>query len=89
MIHELKLISIHKRNLLHLQKQKAQLGEFLPVYIQNQIDTNEESIAELETTLKRRLQMLLEKAALKGINTDPEISIEIEDIQAYFKENQK
>jgi hypothetical protein len=87
MIYELKLIAIHKKNLQHLSWQKAQLGEFLPVYIQNQIDSNNESIAELEKSLKRRLQMLLEKAAVKGLNTDPEILIEIEDIQEYFKEN--
>jgi hypothetical protein len=87
MIHEIKLITIHRRNLKYLAEQKAQLGEFLPIYIKNQINSNEEYIAELETTLKRRLQNLMEKAALKGINTEPEVSIEIEDIQEYFKEN--
>jgi hypothetical protein len=28
----------------------------------------------------------MEKAALKGINTEPEVSIEIEDIQNYFED---
>lgn len=88
MIHEIKLLTIHKRNLKYLAEQKAQLGEFLPVYIRNQIASNEESIAELETTLKRRLQNLMEKAATYGLNTPAEVSIEIEDIQQYFKETQ-
>ena len=88
MMHELKLIKIHRRNLEILGEQKAMLGEFLPVHLQNQIDFGIKAIAEIEKNLKRRLQILLEKSATYGLNTPPEVSIEIEDIQAYFKEQE-
>jgi hypothetical protein len=85
---ELKLIKIHKRNLEILAQQKARLGEYLPVHVQNQIDSEQTSIAELEAILQRRLHGLLEKLALYGLSADPSISIEVEDIQAYFKEQE-
>lgn len=84
MIHEIKLIEIHRRNIKHLRAQKAKLGLHCPPHIKNQLDSEKKSVAELEGVLRRRRQLLLEKAALKGINTDPEISIEIEDINKYF-----
>lgn len=86
MILEIKLIKIHKRNLEHLAEQKARLGEYLPVHLGNQLDSEITQIKELEDTLQRRLQALMLKAASYGLSADPSITIEIEDIQAYFKE---
>jgi hypothetical protein len=63
---------------------EAKMGAHCPLYIENQLEHEHESIKELEATLWRRLNALLLKAATYGISTDPSISIEIEDIQAYF-----
>lgn len=87
MIYEIQLINIHKRNLELLEKQKAQLGEYISVHIHNQIEATAKEISDLERALRRRLQSLMEKAAIYGLNSPPEVSIEIEDIQAYFKES--
>lgn len=84
MTSEIKLINIHRRNVEILNKQKAKLGLHCPLHIETQLENETEQIEELETTLRRRLHILLEKAALKGINADPSITIEIEDIQEYF-----
>lgn len=84
MLHELKLIKIHKRNLGHLMGQKSHFGKHCPPHIQNSINLEREAIQEIEQNLNRRLQGLLMKAAVTGINTDPSVSIEIEDIQEYF-----
>ena len=84
MLHEIKLIKIHTRNLGILVEQGAILGLAVPVHIQNQISHEKSSIEELEKGLQRRLQLLLEKAAVYGLSADPSISIEIEDIQEYF-----
>lgn len=87
MNHNLKLIQIHKKNIEILNKQKAQLGMHCPMHIQNQLDHENESVAEIETELKRRLNALLLKSAQYGISVDPSVTIEIEDIQSYFDNN--
>ena len=84
MTHEIKLIKIHKRNIKHLRNQKVKLGLHCPTHIKNQLEDEAASVEDLEHTVRRRLQSLLERAAMQGINTDPAVTIEIEDIQEYF-----
>lgn len=85
MVNEIKLITIHKRNVEILNAQKARLGLHCPLYLETQLEHEINAIKELEDTLRRRLHALLEKAAVYGISADPSISIEIEDIQKYFE----
>lgn len=84
-VNEIKLITIHKRNVEILNAQKARLGLHCPLYLETQLEHEINAIKELEDTLRRRLHALLEKAAVYGISADPSISIEIEDIQKYFE----
>jgi hypothetical protein len=84
MIHEIKLLDISKKRAEHLRNQKVRFGLHCPPYIKSELDDVLEEIEGYEETLKRRRQGLLEKAALYGANTDPAISIEIEDINEYF-----
>lgn len=86
MIHEIKLIKIHRRRIKVLKEQMAARGLQSSATAVMEIEDAEKEIKEIENTLRRRLQHLLEKAALKGISADPSISIEIEDIQEYFEE---
>lgn len=44
-------------------------------------DYSPDQIRDLLTLKRRRLQELKKKQALKGINTEPEILIEIEDLE--------
>jgi len=43
--------------------------------------------AEIKAAYKRRLKHLQIKAALRGIDTPPEVLIEIEDIEKVIKKN--
>lgn len=84
MIHEMKLLSIHKRRLEIMEQQKAIVGAHYSATLIMEIDEVKKQMAELEAGLKRRLQALREKAAVYGLNVDPAITIEIEDIEGYF-----
>lgn len=84
MIHEVKLLKIHKRRYQILEQQAAKVGVHSAAHIIMEMNDIKESVKELETSLRRRLQTLREKAAVYGLSADPSITIEIEDIEAYF-----
>lgn len=84
MIHEIKLLKIHKRRLEILEQQKAKVGAHYNATIMVEIEDIKEEMGNIENSLKRRLQALREKAAVYGLNSDPSITIEIEDIEDYF-----
>lgn len=54
----------------------------------DQADTSVEHIRALIRTYRRRLQILELQQALKGINTEPHVLIEIEDLQAKIAEGE-
>jgi hypothetical protein len=85
MIHEIKLLKIHKRRLDILKQQKAKTGAHYNATLEMEIGDIEEAMKEIEDTLGRRLQSLRLKVATYGLSADPSISIEIEDIESYFE----
>lgn len=52
--------------------------------LEAQLKVIDDNIRERENKLRRILQKLKEQEARSGINTDPEILIDIEDIEKYF-----
>jgi hypothetical protein len=85
MIHEIKLLGIHKRRLEIMEQQQAKVGVHYSATLLMEIDEVKNQITDIEAGLKRRLQALREKAAIYGLSADPAISIEIEDIEKYFE----
>jgi hypothetical protein len=84
---EIKLLKIHKRRKEVLEEQITRIGRNLaPAHLLTETADIDEQVEEIETNLKRRLQALREKLAIQGINADPSLSIEAEDIEEYFKE---
>lgn len=79
----IKLLKLHKKRLDVINSQLAMMGQF-----DNRATTHllekeniEEQIAAIENTLGRILMHRKEQQAISGINTDPEVLIDIEDIE--------
>jgi len=89
MNNELRLLKIHTRRRDELIKQKIALGGRADVSIQIEIEGITDTILEIEMEVERRSQKLRETAALYGSSVDPSISMEIEDIEDYFKAKNK
>ncbi len=80
------LLNIHTKNSEILQQQKASASGTFAVSVQNHIDENKLSIVGLREELKRYKQKLLEQQARSGINTDPSILMELEDVDKLIDE---
>lgn len=84
---QIKLIGIHQRNLVHLERQKSLVGLPVPVLLVNSIEAEEEAIARLQADLRLRLDVLLAKAGKGEPMTDDE-RLEMSMIKTYFDQNQ-
>ncbi len=82
MTNQIKLINIHTRNLAILRAQKANMGAGVTPHVENSIQIEIDELKSLESQLRRRLRILQEQAAIKGLSSDPSITLEIEDIAA-------
>ena len=84
---KIKLIEINKRRLNKLEEKAAKVGIQMDASIDMEMEDIKEIIEGFETELLKRLQIRKEQKALQGINTDPAILIEIEDLEKWEKEN--
>lgn len=51
--HQLNLLSIHRTNLRHLLKQRAEYGTLVPIHVTSQIDNERYLVADGKATLKQ------------------------------------
>lgn len=84
---QIKQIRLWDKNIQLLREQLPSSSTAERPAILAKIAVAEDEIDKLEAIAQRRKQVLLEQLATIGIDADPKISLEIEDINNYFTEN--
>ena len=88
--HLISLYKIHRRNWQTLKQKEAHYAsskmEF-PVHLQHQLEDEYDSMVEHKNKLVDYKSSLQEEQARKGINTPPEVLMDIEDIDKILKEH--
>ena len=83
-MHEIELLKIHRNRYNTMAHQRAHYGKSVPTHMITEMRDIERQIENIEDGLRRRLNSLRSKMAIQGINSDPALSIEVEDIEKYF-----
>lgn len=86
--HLKQMYTIYKRNWQTLREREAYYAEerlAFPVHFQHQLEDNWDNMIDYQNKLKDYLGYLKLEEAKKGINTPPEILMDIKEIEGLLK----
>ena len=82
-----KLVDSRLRNIKILENQKTKMGMHCPGYVQRQLEDEKQEILKIVGGVRRYQYKLKENEAKCGINTAPEVLMEIEDCEKWLTKN--